>query len=441
MSKTTAGILSPELSPKPKAKSGATHAERLKDLVAGQSCVVEKIPGGGSLEARRLPTDRIQFYWRYTADKRTERVPLGPHDPVAPPKSLRPTNRGYSIAAALEAARDLAKHNHEVPGGLRAQRHREEREAALAAATKTAREAHSLKALCVAYCEWLEKQGKSSHSEALGIFTNHLFDAFPDTARKPACEVEKREIVAAVRRLTELSKNATARKLRSYLRAAFSCAVKADSDAALPSTFMDFEVTLNPVEATAAIRGRVDKRPLTVSELRRYWHALRTVEGEIGAALRLHVVTGGQRPAQLARLRAEEDVEASSLRLFDSKGKRIAAREHLLPVTAPIRDELQRLSQAGFVLSTDGGKTSMHPSSLSAWAGEAGQRAHVEGFQLKRVRSGIETLLAAARVEKQTRGQLQSHGIGGVQDTHYDAHTYLPEKRAALLVLYKTLGI
>jgi hypothetical protein len=42
-------------------------------------------------------------------------------------------------------------------------------------------------------------------------------------------------------------------------------------------------------------------------------------------------------------------------------------------------------------------------------------------------------------VDKQTRGQLQSHGIGGVQDTHYDAHSYLPEKRKALQVLYRHL--
>lgn len=436
MAKTSPAFLSPGLSP-----ARPRPGERLKTLVAGQSCVIEKIPGGGSLEARRLTTGRVQFYWRYTEEKRTERVPIGVHDPVAPPKALRPTNRGYSVAAALEACRDLARQNRELPGGLRALRRREERELLLAAEAKTAREGQSLKALCLAYCEWLEKQGKPSHSEAHRIFENHLFTAFPETARKPACEVEKREIVTAVRRLTEGGKNATARKLRSYLRAAFACAVKADSDAALPASFMGFEVLMNPVEATAAIRGRVDKRPLTVIELRRYWEALANEHGESGAALRLHVVSGGQRPAQLARLRAGLDVGDSAVRLFDSKGKRATAREHLLPLTGPIRTELKRLSLTGFVLSTDGGKTPMHPSSLSAWAAEVGGRARIEGFQLKRVRSGIETLLAAARVDKQTRGQLQSHGIGGVQDTHYDAHTYLPEKQAALRTLYKVLDI
>lgn len=441
MSRTSLAILSPELSPPPSERTRGSHSQRIKTLLVGRSGVLEKIPGGGSLEARRLPSDRVQFYWRYTANKRTERVPIGLHDPVAPPKSLRPTNRGYSIAAALEAARELAKQNQEVPGGLRAQRERDEREFAQAAATKAFRNAHSLKALCTAYCEWLEKQGKSSSSEAFGIFQKHLFDAFPETARKAACEVDKREIVAAVRRLTEAGKNATARKLRSYLRAAFSCAVKADSDAALPSSFVDFQVVMNPVEATAAIRGTVDKRPLNAGELRSYWRALQEQEGEIGAALRLHVVAGGQRPAQLARLRALVDIDESTLRLFDPKGKRSRAREHLLPLTKPIRNELKRLSATGYVLSTDDGKTPMHPSSLSTWAANVGERAQIEGFQLKRVRSGIETLLAAARVDRQTRGQLQSHGIGGVQDTHYDAHTYLPEKEDALLALYRALDI
>jgi hypothetical protein len=82
----------------------------------------------------------------------------------------------------------------------------------------------------------------------------------------------------------------------------------------------------------------------------------------------------------------------------------------------------------------------MHPSSLSKWAADVANKAGIKDFQLKRIRSGIETMLAAARVDKQIRGQLQSHGIGGVQDTHYDAHTYMPEKHKALQVLYRVLG-
>ena len=82
----------------------------------------------------------------------------------------------------------------------------------------------------------------------------------------------------------------------------------------------------------------------------------------------------------------------------------------------------------------------MHPSSLSAWASIVGERAGVEGFQLKRVRSGIETLLAQNRVPLQFRGQLQSHGIGGVQAASYDAYEYMKEKREALTLLHRLLN-
>jgi hypothetical protein len=39
------------------------------------------------------------------------------------------------------------------------------------------------------------------------------------------------------------------------------------------------------------------------------------------------------------------------------------------------------------------------------------------------------------RTTKDVRGQLQSHGLNGVQQRHYDMHEYLEEKRAALQIL------
>jgi hypothetical protein len=59
----------------------------------------------------------------------------------------------------------------------------------------------------------------------------------------------------------------------------------------------------------------------------------------------------------------------------------------------------------------------------------------IDGFQLKRVRSGVETALSASGISKDIRGELQSHGVGGVQKRHYDAHHYLEEKTHALNVL------
>jgi hypothetical protein len=415
-----------------------TAGQRIAELRVGQSIVLDKIPMGGSLEARRLPAGGVQFYWRYTQGGKTNRVPIGLYDSASPPKALTPSVRGFSVAAAIEAARELAKENSQTPGGLQAKRARDEEARVKAENASRLREKHTLRALCDVYVNWLTLQKKSSAYDAQNVFQNHLSAPFPELSAKAAAEVEKREVVIMLRRLTESGKTTTARKLRSYLRAAYACAMRADSDATLPSAFISFAVELNPVEATAAIRGRSDKNPLTAEQLKKYWRALKQCDGVIGAALRLHVISGGQRVAQLVRLR-DDDVSAFSVRLLDSKGRRAEPRVHLLPKTDAIARELRLLPNAGYLLSTDSGATPMHPTSLSSWAAAIAVQAGLRGFQLKRVRSGVETTLAEAGVSLHVRGLLQSHGVGGVQEKHYDAHEYMSEKRSALDLLLRIL--
>lgn len=411
---------------------------RLRDLQPGKAVSLKKIAAGGSLEARRMPTGQALFYWRYTQDKRTERVSIGAYDSASSPKAKAATARGYSIVAAWEAAKALATQNADVPGGLRAHKEREAAANADRQRETAARQKYTLRALCDAYCDWLQAEDKSSHRDARNIFANHLIAAYPALVSKPARSVEKREIVAALRRLTEAGKQTTARKLRAYLRAAYALAGRSDSDASIPETFIHFRIIDNPAQTTAPIKGGKDKNPLRADDLRKYWKALQTEPGVIGAALRLHVVSGGQRAAQLVRLH-ERDMRRDTLQLLDPKGKRDDARVHLLPITDPIRAQLDLLSPKGYVLSTDGGATPMHATSLSAWASAVGKRAGIEDFQLKRVRSGVETLLAEAGIPLHVRGQLQSHGISGVQAANYDAHEYLPEKRQALDALHSIL--
>jgi hypothetical protein len=45
-------------------------------------------------------------------------------------------------------------------------------------------------------------------------------------------------------------------------------------------------------------------------------------------------------------------------------------------------------------------------------------------------------VLAKAKISGEKRGRLQSQGIAGVQDRHYDGHDCLPEKRKMLMALY-----
>jgi hypothetical protein len=102
-------------------------------------------------------------------------------------------------------------------------------------------------------------------------------------------------------------------------------------------------------------------------------------------------------------------------------------------------DTARELPRAGeFAISTSGGRLPIEPSTASNWAHETVAEA-IPGFQLKRVRSGVETLLASQGVSRETRGHLQSHGLTGVQYRHYDGHDYLPEKRRALELLFDAI--
>lgn len=56
-----------------------------------------------------------------------------------------------------------------------------------------------------------------------------------------------------------------------------------------------------------------------------------------------------------------------------------------------------------------------------------------ESFNQRDIRRTCETMQAALGLSRDTRAQLLSHGLSGVQQHHYDRHSYSDEKRAALI--------
>lgn len=368
---------------------------------------------------------------------------IGLYDSAAAPKSLTSTKTGYSVAAATRAAETLAveHHQHRDVGGrpalVAAQRkaaHAAD-EASRQAATRT------LKSLLLAYCDHLEAIGRRSHHDARGIFRLHIFEAWPTVAAMPAKDVPGERFADMMRTLIDAGKGRTANKLRSYCRAAYQTAKAAKSKPSIPILFKDFTITTNPVAETEPdeSQNRTDKRPLSLVCLRRYWCAIKPLPGFRGALLRLHLLTGGQRIEQLVNLRTV-NVGTESILLYDGKGRPgHAARPHTVPLVKEAKRALAECDPVGtFALSTDRGKTHVAATTLTDWAAKAAHGV-VDGFQAKRIRSGVETLLARAGVSQDIRGRLQSHGIGGVQARSYDGHDYLAEKLKALATLYKML--
>ncbi len=102
-----------------------TPGQIIKNLAVGQFARLAKIDPAGALEARRLASGAVTLYWRVTLAGKAHREVIGPYDASAAPKSLKPTDRGYSITAAVRAAEALAMRHKEHDGGIAAVRQAE----------------------------------------------------------------------------------------------------------------------------------------------------------------------------------------------------------------------------------------------------------------------------------------------------------------------------
>ena len=140
-------------------------------------------------------------------------------------------------------------------------------------------------------------------------------------------------------------------------------------------------------------------------------------------------------PCSSPRARARDAASASSTRRWST-----SPRPHQLPLLDEARRTLDVLKREGvFAISTTAGEKPISVRTLAGWV-HAIVGDSIAGFQLKRIRSGVETLLAAQGVSREVRGHLQSHGLSGVQARHYDGHDYMAEKRRALELLFGELA-
>lgn len=319
-------------------------------------------------------------------------------------------------------------------------REKAEEKARAKAAKEAAREAerieaerrknYTLQALCNAYVNHLRSKGKTkSATDSKSAFRVHVVEAWPDVAALPAREVSSRQIAAIIRKVRESGKERTAGILRNYLTAAYNAARRAPFDSAMSSDMIQFEIESNPSEIVPAIPVNRGDRALNADELKTYMAELN--DDAVGQFLRVALYTGGQRMAQLARAKVSDfDPETGTLRLLDPKGKRLKVREHFLPlgpkaITIARRLVAQQKTADAKLFGASDRKAGDRISEISA-------SMDGEPFNARDIRRTCETMLAGLGITKDIRGQLLSHGISGVQASHYDRHEYIDEKRNAL---------
>lgn len=242
-------------------------------------------------------------------------------------------------------------------------------------------------------------------------------------------------------------------KIRSYLRAAYAAAIAAKQDAAAPDALRALNVSRNPARDLATLdSGQPRDRVLSVAELRAYWRRIDAMPGRQGALLRFHLLTGGQRIAQLIRLQwSDHDHDANtgtgSVRLLDIKGRRRLPRVHLVPLLPRMAKDLATLRGDGagpHLFSLTGGKA---PATYDEFRGiidpvvasMVSAEELASPFTPGDLRRTVETRLAALGLSEEVRGHLQSHGLSGVQKRHYNFFEYDAEKRAAVEALLHLL--
>lgn len=422
--------------------------------------------GTGRLVLRVGTGGSKRWYFKVEHEGRRDYLPIGDYAPPARPGA---TPGGLSLDDARDEARKLAnlhRAHGDVRGHLnaeraareateRATREREARERDEAARLKLDAKAFTLRRLCAAYADHLQRQGKISAADVRNTFANHL-DAQP-IADKVAREVQARDISAVLRAIVEQGKGRTAAKLRAYLAAAFAMAARAESDSTVPSAMLAFNVTADPMASVAA-RGfaqfsKALDRTLTLRELHAYWRRVHSLDGIQGDGLRLHALLGGQRIVQLLRATvADFDADAKVLTLRDPKGRRKEPRLHAVPLVGLALGIVQRLADERraygwhYLLGCEP-DTHTRPETLDKAFAQVREAMRAAGeldkgvFQLRDLRRTVETMLAGEGVSMEVRAHLQSHGLGGVQTRHYVKHDFLAEKRAALLRWHRLLGL
>ena len=399
--------------------------------------------GAGRLTAR-ITRDATLLYFQYFHDGRLQRVALGPYDETGA--------RGLSLVAARDRAAELAALYRSGTTDLQAhlRREKEAREAEARAAEEAARRAAedaqrgTLRQLLEAYTRHLERQGKQAAGDVKSIFTLHVFEADPALAARRAAEIGPEVLAGLIGRVVEAGKGRTAGKLRSYLRSAYALAAASHTDPKAPLALRSFGVRVNPAASIAALAefNKARARVLVGAELAPFLRRVDALEpGPQRDALRLTLLLGGQRPAQLLRVTAADvDLDGETITLRDPKGKRKQPRQHVLPIVKEAAEILQaRIAGQPAsmpVFSTDG-ETALRPETLSMLVADLSKAMVKAGearepFQLRDLRRTAETMLASLGVSSDVRAQIQSHGLGGVQNRHYNMHDYMAEKRRAL---------
>lgn len=407
-------------------------------------------------------------------------VPPKPESVVAAP-SLSWRIHLSAIATNAANAADMAKPTvggaPTLPEPASGQRNADQASGATVAASKGGR--YTLKDVVDRYIEQLIGAGKAgSARDYRSLFRRRVLEPYPEVAHRPADQITSADItdlvratMVAPRRVRNRSAGARhmdpaqahklpmkreADKLRVMLKGAFNAIMDGDNNPNLPrSESKTPHIVSNPALTVVPVKGAIQRgeRVLTADEMAAVVMRLGTIPSVAAHAIEACLWLGGQRLAQVVRAEVLHfDPDAATLLIFDPKGRRETPRQHLLPVRGRARELLENCAarasalkpQPSPFLFTTTGRSPMDVQTASDLLATVKSEMMALGFiradfDVRDLRRTIETRLASRGVTKDVRAHLLSHGLGGVQDAHYNRYEYFDEKVRAIGILHQWL--
>ncbi|MGF2734827.1 tyrosine-type recombinase/integrase [Marinobacter sp. DUT-1] len=403
-----------------KLRLNKTNLDALKATDKRRMVWDNSIPGFG---VRIMPSGVKTLFYQARFKGEVIRITLGSYN---------------GLAATAEAARKRAAGiASEIANGIDPRPKRKEAEAA------------TFGDMMTGYVDLLKAKGKKSARNVENHITADIERAQPKLWKKRAAEIDLDDCVKVVADVKERGALRQADKIRSYIRSAFTEAIKARGNVNAPAKLRNMNITMNPARDMVKVEGssQARTRALSLAEFRAYWTHVKELPEPGRSLMMLHVLTGGQRIQQLSRITLDDiDGDTQTVTLLDFKGRRAEPRRHAIPLLPEATACIERITGAGeYVFSCDGGIRPVNGKYISERVDKIreamGKAEELEGghFTAGTIRATIETRLAAKpyRVSSDVLGQLLSHGLGGVQARHYQHHNFHDEKLEALQMLYR----
>lgn len=277
------------------------------------------------------------------------------------------------------------------------------------------------------YIQHLEYEGRRSHINA-GRTLRRVAEMIG--RGRPANSVTTDDIIRVIRPIYTSGCPSMAEAMRAYISAAFTWAIKAQSD--YRSRTVDiYRLKANPALYIPVEPKVAGTRWLTLDELRALWDWNDTETHAKNILVKLLTVTG-QRSEEILRLHRDM-INRDHMTIEWPKTKN--GRAHVLPITELMLQLIDQLepNEHGLLFPAEiFNDRPMSGETTRLTCVRYHKRTKSRYFTPRDLRRTWKTLSGHAGLSKENRDRLQNHASKDVSSVHYDRYDYLKEKRAAM---------